>query len=73
MENVSKTLLASPEGLLHLFLDSGVSVACLAAAFQTDTEVIETSLREAMRKRNALYRTVTPQSIELIRPVGDRA
>jgi hypothetical protein len=66
MENLSKTLLAKPEGLLHLFLEAGVAVEILATAFETDAHVIETSLREAMRKRDVVARADTPVSMQLI-------
>lgn len=73
MENVSKTLLATPEGLFHLFFDGGVSVECLARAFETDTQLIEASLREAMRKRDAIKRAATPRTLDVLRTVGDAA
>jgi hypothetical protein len=73
MENASRTLLATPEGLLHLFLDAGVSVELLAGAFKIDSQVIEASLREAMRKRDAINRAGTPSAIETLRTVGDAA
>lgn len=73
MDNLSKTLLAKPEGLLHLFLEAGVAVEILATAFETDPQVIETSLREAMRKRDAVARADTPVSIELIHNNGRSA
>ena len=73
MENVSKTLLATPEGLLHLFLNAGVSVQCLTGAFETDTHVIESSLREVMRKRNALSHALTPSPSDLLRTSDDAA
>jgi hypothetical protein len=73
MENVSKTLLATPEGLLHLFLDAGVPVEYLACAFKVDAHVIESSLREAMRKRDAINRAAAPSTVEMLRTVGDAA
>ena len=73
MENASRTLLATPEGLLHLFVDAGVSVKYLAAAFQVETHVIEASLREAMRKRDAINRAAVPSTVEMLRTVGDAA
>jgi hypothetical protein len=73
MENASRTLLATPEGLLHLFLDAGVSVELLAGAFKIDSHVIESSLREAMRKRDAINRAGTSSTIETLRTVGDAA
>jgi hypothetical protein len=73
MENASRTLLATPEGLLHLFLDAGVSVEYLACAFKAEAHVIEASLREAMRKRDALNRAATPSTVEMLRTVGDAA
>ena len=72
MESSSKTLLATPEGLLHLFLDAGVSVEYLAAAFKADAHVIEASLREAMRKRDAINRA-SLSSVEMLRSVSDAA
>lgn len=56
MENLGRTLVAKPEGMLHLFLEAGVSVEYLAGAFETDTRTVESSLREAMRKRDATAR-----------------
>jgi hypothetical protein len=73
MENVSKTLLATPEGMLHLFLDAGVSVEYLACAFKVDAHAIESSLREAMRKRDAISRAAAPSTVEMLRTVGDAA
>jgi hypothetical protein len=66
MDTLSKTLLAKPEGLLHLFLEAGVAVEILAVAFETEPQAIEASLREAMRKRDAVARAETPVSIELV-------
>lgn len=66
MDNVTKTLLVKPEGLLHLFLQGGVAVELMAAAFETDPHVIETSLREAIRKRDAVARAEGPVNIEFI-------
>ena len=66
MDNLTKTLVVKPEGLLHLFLQGGVAVEILAVAFETDAQVIETSLREAMRKRHAVARAEGPVSIDLI-------
>lgn len=65
--------MATPEGLLHLFLEAGVSVASLARAFQTDTEVVENSLREAMRKRDAINRASAPSKAERLHTIGDAA
>jgi hypothetical protein len=65
MNNFSRMLVATPEGLLRLFLDAGVSVEFLAAAFDTDAEVVETSLRDAIRKRDAILRSA-PSSVELV-------
>jgi len=73
MDNTSRTLLATPEGLLHLFLDAGVSVEYLACAFKAEAHVIEASLREAMRKRDALNRAATTSTVEIRRTVGDAA
>jgi hypothetical protein len=73
MENSSKTLLATPEGLLHLFLDAGVSVEYLACAFKAEAHVIEASLREAMRKRDAINRAAAPSTVEMLRTIGDAA
>ena len=73
MENVNKTLLATPKGILHLFLDAGVSVEGLATALETDSHAIERSLREALRKRDAVNRATTVSTIELLRTVGDAA
>ena len=73
MDNVSRSFLATPEGLLHLFLDAGVSVELLAIAFETDTRAIESTIREAMRKRDAIMRTMAPSTVELVHPVGDAA
>lgn len=67
MDNIIRTLVAKPEGLLHLFLCAGVSVEFLACAFETDTHAIESSLREAMRKRDAAAHASLPSSVELIR------
>lgn len=66
MENLTRTLLAKPEGLLYLFFTAGVSVEFLACAFETSTQVIESALREAMRKRDALARADLPVSMELV-------
>jgi len=73
VENVSKTLLATPKGLLYLFLDAGVSVEGLATAFETDSHAIERSLREAMRKRDVINRPTTVSTIKLLRTIGDAA
>jgi hypothetical protein len=73
MENVGKTLLATPEGLLHLFLNAGVSVEYLACAFKVDAHAIESSLREAMRKRDAINRAAAPSTVEMLRTVDDAA
>ena len=73
MENVSRTLLATPEGLLNLFLNAGASVESLAGAFGVDTSVIESSLREAMRKRDAIIRASTSSTVETLRTFGDGA
>ena len=73
MENVSRTLLATPEGLLHLFLNAGASVESLAGAFGVDSNVIESSLREAMRKRDAIIRASTSSTVETLRTFGDGA
>ena len=73
MENTSRTLLATPEGLLHLFLDAGVSVESLASAFKVDAHVIEASLREATRKRDAISRATTPSTVEILRTVDNAA
>ena len=73
MESSSKTLLATPEGLLHLFLDAGVSVEYLAGAFKAEAHVIEASLREAMRKRDAISRATSPSTVEMLRSFGDAA
>ena len=73
MESSSKTLLATPEGLLHLFLDAGVSVEYLAGAFKAEAHVIEASLREAMRKRDAINRAASPSTVEMLRSFGDAA
>jgi hypothetical protein len=54
LSNLSKTLLVKPEGLLHLFLEASVAVEILAIAFETDPPVIESWLREAMRKRDVI-------------------
>ena len=58
VESIGRTLVAKPEGLLHLFLEAGVSVEYLAGAFETDARTVESSLREAMRKRDATARAV---------------
>jgi hypothetical protein len=68
MENFIRPLLASSEGLLHLFLDGGVSIQHLAFAFDTDSYVIESAIREAIRKREAIARAALPSGFELIRP-----
>lgn len=67
MDNLVRTFVAKPEGLLHLFLGAGVSVEFLACAFETDTHAIESSLREAMRKRDAAAQASVPSSEELVR------
>ena len=72
MDNATRTLLATPEGLLHLFLMAGVSVEYLACAFKTETHVIESSLREAMRKRDVLSRAAAP-AVDLLKQVADAA
>jgi hypothetical protein len=72
MENTSRTLMATPEGLLHLFLE-GVSVVSLARAFQTDTEMVENSLRESMRKRDAINRASASSAVERLHTIGDAA
>jgi len=58
VESLGRTLVAKPEGLLHLFLEAGVSVEYLAGAFETDARTVESSLREAMRKRDATARAL---------------
>lgn len=58
VENLGRTLMAKPEGLLHLFIEAGVSVELLAGAFETDARTVESSLREAMRKRDAAARAL---------------
>jgi len=73
MENASRTLLATPEGLLHLFLEASVSVEALAGAFQTDTQVVEASLREAMRKRDAINRASAPSPDVPFHAIADAA
>jgi hypothetical protein len=73
MENASRTLLATPEGLLHLFLEACVSVEALAGAFQTDTQVVEASLREAMRKRDAINRASASSPDVRFHTIGDAA
>ena len=54
MDNLTRALFVKPEGLLYLFLNAGVPVEMLALAFETNTQLIESSLREAIRKREAL-------------------
>jgi hypothetical protein len=73
MENASRTLLATPEGLLHLFLEACVSVEALAGAFQTETQVVEASIREAMRKRDAINRAAAPSPDVRLHTIGDAA
>jgi hypothetical protein len=67
MDNLNRVLLAKPEGLLYLFFSAGVSIDILACAFETTSEVIESSIREAMRKREALVRADLPVSMEIVR------
>jgi hypothetical protein len=73
MENVSRKLLATPEGLLRLFLEANVSVELLAGAFEIGTGVIESSLKEAMRRRDAINRAGAPSATELAGTIGDLA
>ncbi len=65
MNDFSRLLIATPEGMLRLFLDASVSVETLAAAFDTDSQVVEASLREAIRKRDAILRS-RPPGVELV-------
>jgi hypothetical protein len=69
METAIRPLIATPEGMLHLFLDGGVSIQHLAFAFETDAYVIESAVREAIRKREAITRAALPSGVELIRPL----
>jgi hypothetical protein len=62
MDTVSRTLSVTPDGLLHLFLGANASVELLASAFEADTHVIESSLREAIRKRDAINRAAEPST-----------
>jgi hypothetical protein len=73
MDNVSRTLSVTQDGLLLLFLGAGASVELLASAFETDTHVIESSLREAIRKRDVIDRAASPSTVELLRTVSDAA
>jgi hypothetical protein len=73
MDNASRTLSLTPDGLLHLFLGANASVELLASAFETDTHVIESSLRESIRKRDAISRAAAPSTVELLGTVGDAA
>ena len=66
MDKLNRTLMAKPDGVLSLFLEAGVSVEFLACAFETDAQMVECSLREAMRKRESI-RAEGPLSVELIR------
>ena len=66
MDISARALFAKPEGLLYLFLSAGVSVQLLAFAFETNTQVIESSLREAMRKRDATSLADASVSVELV-------
>jgi len=38
-----------------------------------DAHAIESSLREAMRKRDAINRAAAPSTVEMLRTVGDAA
>ena len=66
MDTSARALFAKPEGLLYLFLSAGVSVQFLAFAFETNAQVIEASLREAMRKRDAMSLADASVSAELV-------
>jgi hypothetical protein len=67
METAVRPLIAAPEGMLHLFLDGGVSIQHLAFAFETEAYVIESAVREAIRKREAITRAALPSGVELVR------
>lgn len=67
MENPSRVLTTTPEGVLHLFLNAGASVEILACAFNVDVHVVESCLRDAMRKRDAINHADVPFTVELIR------
>jgi hypothetical protein len=73
MDTVSRTLLVTPEGMLRLFLEANVPVELLARAFETDPGVIESSLREALRKREAINHATAPGAADLVRIVSDAA
>ena len=66
MESPSRVLTTTPEGVLHLFLNAGASVEILACAFHVDVHVVESCLRDAMRKRDAIAQADAPFAIELV-------
>lgn len=66
MDILTRALFAKPDGLLYLFLNAGVSVDLLACAFETNTQVIEATLREAMRKREAIALANPTGSLEVV-------
>jgi len=73
MDDVSRTLSVTQDGLLLLFLRANASVELLAGAFETEPHAIESLLREAIRKRDAITRAAEPPAAELLRAISDAA